>query len=232
MVKKGLFNEESSGFNFVRDTIFEGNEDLYYLMQAVLTQGAYAGYTAVQMSGVLDDKPEQSASTESVNQGSSDEGVGESQKTNTTIVSTDNTSSKNDTAIKAPRTDWEAEIPVSGEECNQYFNETYGAENVSWETASVQNIIEMPSTITNFTPEQLANMAQSEGWSMGPLNRRTWENIPFEQGGGFGLHPSHGGSEYIQYHPGGGHHGNFPYYKISSGLNGRVRYDLNGGSVQ
>ena len=89
-VKKGLFNEEGSGFNFVRDTIFEGNEDSYYLMQAVLSQGAYAGYTAVQMSGVLDDKPEQSTSTESVNQGNDSEGASEGQKTNIIVsVSTE-----------------------------------------------------------------------------------------------------------------------------------------------
>lgn len=33
-----------------------------------------------------------------------------------------------------------------------------------------------------------------------------------------------GRSECIQYHPGRGHHGELPYYKISSGKNGTVRY--------
>ena len=34
------------------------------------------------------------------------------------------------------------------------------------------------------------------------------------------MHAPNGSSIYIQYHPGSGHHGVMPYYKISSGKNG------------
>lgn len=36
---------------------------------------------------------------------------------------------------------------------------------------------------------------------------------------------------YIQYHPGGGHHGELPYFKISNGKIGTVRYYINGERV-
>ena len=36
------------------------------------------------------------------------------------------------------------------------------------------------------------------------------------------MHAPNGSSIYIQYHPGSGHHGVMPYYKISSGKNGIV----------
>lgn len=62
-----------------------------------------------------------------------------------------------------------------------------------------------------------------------------WENAPIEdieQGGGLSIHAPNRKSIYIQYHPGGGHHGEMPYYKISSGPNGIVRYYINGERVK
>lgn len=37
-----------------------------------------------------------------------------------------------------------------------------------------------------------------------------------------------GSSRYIQYHPGGGHHGDLPYYKVSSPEHGITRIYMNG----
>ena len=42
------------------------------------------------------------------------------------------------------------------------------------------------------------------------------------------MHASNGSSLYIQYHPGGGHHGEMPYFKISSVPNGTRRFFING----
>ncbi len=115
-----------------------------------------------------------------------------------------------------------------GEDWHRYFNETYGQENVMWESASIQDIIDMPSKITDFSPKQIANLAQANGWSVGPLGKGSSAGVSYEQGVGFSIHAPNGGSEYIQYHPGGGHHGELPYFKISSGQNGIVRYFLGG----
>lgn len=57
--------------------------------------------------------------------------------------------------------------PMFGEDWHRYFNETYGQENVMWESASIQKIINMPSKMTDFSPEQIANLAQANGWSVG-----------------------------------------------------------------
>lgn len=90
----------------------------------------------------------------------------------------------------------------------------------------------MPSRITDFTPQQIAGLARANGWAVEPLGKGSMAGVPFDQGGGFSMHAPNGGSEYIQYHPGGGHHGTDPYYKVSSGPNGTVRYNLNGGKIQ
>ena len=112
------------------------------------------------------------------------------------------------------------------------FYENYGADNVTWESASIQDIIDMPSKITDFSPKQISNLASRNGWTVEPLGKGRLAGIPYEQGGGISMHAPNGSSIYIQYHPGSGHHGVMPYYKISSGKNGIVRYYINGERVQ
>lgn len=119
-----------------------------------------------------------------------------------------------------------------GDDWHNYFNETYGMENVSWETAKIDDIIDMPSKITDFAPQQIANMAQANGWVVESLGKGSLAGIPFEQGGGFSMRAPNGGSEYIQYHLGGGHHGDLPYYKVSSGPDGTVRYNFDGSIIK
>ena len=121
---------------------------------------------------------------------------------------------------------------VTGGDWHNYFNENYGADNVTWESASIQDIIDMPSKITDFSPKQISNLASRNGWTVEPLGKGRLAGIPYEQGGGISMHAPNGSSIYIQYHPGSGHHGVMPYYKISSGKNGIVRYYINGERVQ
>lgn len=92
----------------------------------------------------------------------------------------------------------------------------------------IHDIINMPSKITDFSPQQIINLAQANGWSVEPLGKGSLEGIPYEQGGGFSIYSPNGGSEYIQYHPGEGHHGESPYFKVSSGPNGTVRFFIGG----
>ena len=117
---------------------------------------------------------------------------------------------------------------MSGDDWHRYFNEKYGTNNVTWDSASIDDIIDMPSRITDFSPEQVADLAQKSGWSVPPLGKGSLKGIPYEQGGGLSMHEPNGCSLYIQYHPGGGHHGEMPYFKISSGPNGTRRFFING----
>ena len=122
--------------------------------------------------------------------------------------------------------------PMTGDDWHKYFNEKYGAENVTWESASIQDIIDMPSKITDFSPKQISDLARRSGWTVGPLGKGSLAGITYEQGGGISMHAPNGSSIYIQYHPGGGHHGVMLYYKVSSGKNGTVRYYINGERAQ
>ena len=121
-----------------------------------------------------------------------------------------------------------AKNPMTGNDWHNYFNETYGADNVTWESTSIQDIVDMPSKITDFSPKQISDLATKNGWTVEPLGKGSLAGIPYEQGGGLSMHAPNGSSVYIQYHPGGGHHGEMPYYKVSSGKNGIVRYYING----
>ena len=105
--------------------------------------------------------------------------------------------------------------PMTGDDWHNYFNEIYGADNVTWESASIQDIVNMPSKITGFSPKQISDLARKNEWSVAPLAKGSLAGIPFEQGGGLSMHAPNGSSVYIQYHPGGGHHGKMPYYKLS-----------------
>ena len=93
--------------------------------------------------------------------------------------------------------------PLFGDDWHRYFNEKYGASNVTWENASINDIIDMPSRVVDFSPEQVADLAPKAGWSVEPLGKGSLKGIPFEQGGGLSMRAPKGSSLYIQYHPGG-----------------------------
>jgi len=87
---------------------------------------------------------------------------------------------------------------------------------------TMQDIINNPYLVENMTPEQVAQIAAMEGWVVGSLKQ--------SQHGSAGISmnkPNAKGTDftdqYIQYHEGGGYHGDEPYWKISSAKGGTVR---------
>ena len=138
---------------------------------------------------------------------------------------TDTSVENNSTAGEKSGTN-DSKNPIFGDEWYKYFNEKYGKGNVNWKQAKIEDIFNDPSRIVDFTPEQVAEMAREAGWSVEPLGKGSKAGIPYEKGGGYSMRAPNGGSEYIQYHPGGGHHGEAPYFKVSSGPTGTLRFFL------
>ena len=130
---------------------------------------------------------------------------------------------------------------ITGEDWNSYFKENYGADNVQWETAvnSMEDIINTPSLITRLKPNQLEDLTNKSSslssdinWNYGPLKKGRSKGIPYENGGGISINKNVNGNvvgDYIQYHPGSSHHGEIPYYKVSSASNGEVKFYYNNG---
>ena len=127
-----------------------------------------------------------------------------------------------------------------GDDWNNYFRETYGYENVNWETAfdSPIDIIEMPSSVTRMNPKGLYNYLGKSSLDMGPLGRGENAKISFLEGGGYNAHfRTQYGNSYIQYNPSSIHHSGEAYYKVSSGKTfsymgvktGIQRFNLDGG---
>ena len=247
--------------NPIRDTVFASNPDLYYLIgnaltisasmiltggmaanaavsagtsigRAVVTEYAKQGLTMAASSYV------EKSMTEATNSPLAGFVVG-----SLTGIATYGTLSEAELEVvnnvKRPQqlgnvgeSSSNAKNPMTGDDWHNYFNETYGADNVTWESTSIQDIVDMPSKITDFSPKQISDLARRSGWTVGPLGKGSLAGITYEQGGGISMHAPNGSSIYIQYHPGGGHHGVMPYYKVSSGKNGTVRYYINGERAQ
>ena len=243
--------------NPIRDTVFASNPDLYYLIGNVLTiaaslilTGGMAANAAVSAGTSIG----RAVVTEYAKQGltmaaSSYVEKSMTEATNSPLagfvvgsltgMATYGTLSEAELEVvnnvKRPQqlgnvgeSSSNAKNPMTGDDWHNYFNETYGADNVTWESTSIQDIVDMPSKITDFSPKQISDLATKNGWTVEPLGKGSLAGIPYEQGGGLSMHAPNGSSVYIQYHPGGGHHGEMPYYKVSSGKNGIVRYYING----
>ena len=80
--------------------------------------------------------------------------------------------------------------------------------------SKLEKYISNPEKIKNASVEEIAKIAKKEGLSSGTLSRGAHA--------GQGFKVTWGGDRLLQYHPGGGHHGNLSYWKVSSG-NGTVR---------
>ncbi|MBC1486127.1 hypothetical protein HB897_07800 [Listeria seeligeri] len=126
----------------------------------------------------------------------------------------------------------ETKQTVSGEKWNNYFKEKYGAEKVRWKNPvkSINEVIDMPSLLKSAHPEDIAEIAKQAGWTVQPLKKGSKKGLSYSESGGYSMNApaGSGGSLYIQYHPGGGHHGANAYYKVSSPKNGTIRIDLEG----
>lgn len=89
--------------------------------------------------------------------------------------------------------------------------------------------------MTNVNLTDIVDFVQKEGWTVTPLKKGGNAGILYKQGGGFSMNPpagTSGSSRYILYHPGGGHHGDLPYYKVSSPEHGITRIYTNGKVVK
>ena len=101
---------------------------------------------------------------------------------------------------------------LSGEEWNNYFQETYGVENVQWKPRSFEHMIENPKTLYGCTQSEIADML-GDGWIAGSYGKSGtgWKFIN-------DAHP-----EYMVYmHNADGVHGG-AYYGFSSGATGTVK---------
>ena len=107
---------------------------------------------------------------------------------------------------------WEAQTPRTGEEWNQYFQATYGAENVKWKARSFEHIIENPQTLYGSTQSEIAQIL-GDGWTADSYgNSGTgWKFIN-------DAHPD----LMVFYHNADGVHGG-AYYGFSSGSTGTVK---------
>jgi hypothetical protein len=94
---------------------------------------------------------------------------------------------------------------------------------------SLDDIFSNPSSIKNMTPKEVMEIAEKEGWNITPLGHGSKKGIPFSEGGGLSIRKigpkGEPTDQYIQWHPGGGHHGSSPYLKVSSGKSGTQRFD-------
>ena len=87
--------------------------------------------------------------------------------------------------------------------------------------ATLGEIFGNPGVLKNTTPTEVKALAQGEGWSVGTLGKGS------QKGSGLIVRELGASGDptgrMIQWHPGGGHHGAQPYWKVSSGPTGTVR---------
>ncbi len=92
---------------------------------------------------------------------------------------------------------------------------------------NLEDIFDNPKTFGDATPDEWYTYFQNNGFNPQPLgSKSSLKGIPFDQGGGFRI--SWGGDRYLQYHPSASSHHGGAYWKLSSGLTGALRYDMNG----
>ncbi|WP_185637495.1 hypothetical protein [Listeria farberi] len=90
----------------------------------------------------------------------------------------------------------------------------------------------MPSLLSGTNPEDIVEIAIREGWIVQPLKKGSKSGLLFSEGGGYSENAPSGSSLYIQYRPGGAHHGQGAYYKVSSPKNGTIRINIEGGLLE
>lgn len=93
----------------------------------------------------------------------------------------------------------------------------------------VSELSRSPKRLASFTPEQIVDELEKEGFEVKPLKQGSLKNIPFREGGGFKVNFEDGGL--FQYHPASKSHHGGAYYKISTGKEGTRRYDTEGNEL-
>jgi len=99
-----------------------------------------------------------------------------------------------------------------------------GASSAATKATKLNDIFESPKILKNMTPDEVKALAQKEGWEVGTLSKGSHA--------GEGLTIRNGKDRLIQWHPGEGHHGSDPYWKVSSGSGGTGRYDMSGNIIK
>ena len=91
----------------------------------------------------------------------------------------------------------------------------------------IDDIFVNPNSLKNMSPEEVMKIAKQEGWKVGPLGKGSKKGIPYSEGGGISIRKvgpkGESTDQYIQWHPGSGHHGEASYWKVSSGKTGIER---------
>lgn len=93
----------------------------------------------------------------------------------------------------------------------------------------IDSIEKTPSVLGNYTPESLKAELESMGYAVKPLADGAFQDIPFENGGGYKI--NYDGDRLLQYHPENRSHHEGAYYKLSSGEEGTRWYDTNGNEI-
>jgi RHS repeat-associated protein len=95
---------------------------------------------------------------------------------------------------------------------------------------SVDDLFTNPKALSAATPDEWYKYLKYNGYNPQPLgSKSSLQGIPFEEGGGFRI--NWGGDRYLQYHPSELSHHNDAYWKLSSGMTGSMRFDLNGNII-
>ena len=90
----------------------------------------------------------------------------------------------------------------------------------------LDDLLENPDKLSGISGEELYDYLIKNGYDVKPLSKGSLKGVPFEEGGGFKV--NWGGDRILQYHPVTSSHHGGAYFKISSGLTGTIRIDLNG----
>jgi hypothetical protein len=94
-------------------------------------------------------------------------------------------------------------------------------------TLNPEIFISDPELLGVYTPEELYSRLLENGYNIKPLGNGGLRGKPFSEEGGYRI--SWGGDRYLQYHPAGsGHHDKDAYWKVSDGINGKRRFELDG----
>lgn len=90
----------------------------------------------------------------------------------------------------------------------------------------VRQIVAHPEMLGQYTPEELKDSLKKMGYEVTPLSKGRLSGIESENGGGYKV--NFGGDGILMYHPEEMSHHNGAYYKVSTGVGGIQRYDLDG----
>lgn len=124
-------------------------------------------------------------------------------------------------------------FPQSGDNVGAYLKKTPQQRAIETDIKSgneknlIYTIASNHEGLGENTPAQWKEILEESGFEVRPLNKGTFKNKRFEDGGGYRVILEYDGG-YFQYHPEGGVRHEGAYYKISSGRTDTIRYHIDG----